>query len=385
MKKKIIGIILALTMTVCVFSPVSAAENSDVEISFRVGDSILKINGADVEVETPYVVGEGTTLVPVRVISEAFGAKVDWDDDTETVSISYEDKNISLQIGNKTAVVNGKSEELLAAPELTENFHTMVPLRFISETLGAEVGYDDATEAITVKKLVAAEPSETQPPKESTKPSATLNPEPSAEPSATLNPDAPMLSDADVKAIKNSYSRIRYYFEQSVLPDEIFSTDDYAPMIADTDLFESTIYIIWTNMAEKIILSTMADSETEYVFSTNNDIIGFFRNASIQCEFYARQNIEKVDFIDYDDGKIVIMTMKDCDELLISKYIGFKYDKKDKSMRMFTLEKSFDSYYMFCEITADSRGSIGVVPCEYDAFVEAVKAGAEPVVGIQRN
>lgn len=126
-------------------------ENKKVSISFKIGDSILSINGNDVEVETPYVAVEGVVLVPLRVISEAFGADVDWDGDTKTVSIGYGDKAVKLQIDNKTVSVNDEENTLEEAPQLTENGFTMIPLRFISETFGAEVSYDEETKGITVE------------------------------------------------------------------------------------------------------------------------------------------------------------------------------------------------------------------------------------------
>lgn len=135
---------------VVVLSDGEVAGTQSVEISFKVGDSILKINGEDVEVETPYVVGEGTTLVPLRVISEAFGAEVTWDGETKTVVIVHNENTITIQIDNNKAFVNDGEETLEEAPQLTENGFTMVPLRFISETLGAEVSYDEATQGITV-------------------------------------------------------------------------------------------------------------------------------------------------------------------------------------------------------------------------------------------
>ena len=70
---------------------------SKVEISFKVGSSILSINGNDVEVETPYVIG-GVTLVPIRVITEAFGAAVDWISETRKIIISCQDVEVRLQI-----------------------------------------------------------------------------------------------------------------------------------------------------------------------------------------------------------------------------------------------------------------------------------------------
>ena len=147
--KKFFSLITVLLAILLMCTAVYA--EGDVEISFKVGDSTLLINGKPTTVVTPYVVGEGTTLVPVRVITEAFGAKVDWDNDTRTAILEYEGVKINLQIGNKVAEVNGKAETLLAAPELT-NGSTMVPLRFISETFNAVVTYDEKTEGITVVK-----------------------------------------------------------------------------------------------------------------------------------------------------------------------------------------------------------------------------------------
>lgn len=156
MKKLLSTVAIILTTVMLLTVAPVFADNGDVEISFKVGDSTLMINGVAKTVETPYVVGTGTTLVPVRVITEAFGAKVDWDNDTRTAILEYEGIKILLQIGNITAEVNGKAQTLLAAPELT-NGSTMVPLRFISETFNATVDYEPETEAITVVKKASAE------------------------------------------------------------------------------------------------------------------------------------------------------------------------------------------------------------------------------------
>ena len=143
--------ILTAALTVSA-APLAMAGDDKVEISFKVGDSILRINGAETAVETPYVAGDGTTLVPLRVITEAFGAQVDWEGETKTITLSYPSVNIVLQIGNVVARVNDHSETLLEAPALSANGVTMVPLRFISETFGARVSYDNATQAILVTK-----------------------------------------------------------------------------------------------------------------------------------------------------------------------------------------------------------------------------------------
>lgn len=154
MKKEILSGILALSMLVG-GATVSAADIPEsTEISFRVGDSNIQINGEKVNVETPYIAGEGTTLVPLRVITEAFGAEVEWDGETKTITLKYPDVNMVLQIGNLTAKVNDYTQKLDVAPVLSDSGVTMVPLRFISENFGAQVGYDNGL--ITVVKTAAA-------------------------------------------------------------------------------------------------------------------------------------------------------------------------------------------------------------------------------------
>lgn len=147
--KKIISAVLSAAISLGGFA--AMADDARVEIQFKVGDSVLSINGSEVEVVTPYVKGKGTTLVPLRVITEAFGAKVEWVDETQTVNLEYPDVNISLQIDNEVVTVNDHKETLDVAPELIEGT-TMVPLRFISESFGADVRFDDETKAITVVK-----------------------------------------------------------------------------------------------------------------------------------------------------------------------------------------------------------------------------------------
>lgn len=152
MKNKVTSVAAALAVVfpLCAFAAEGEAADR-VEIDFAVGDNVLMVNGEPLEVTAPYVVGEGTTLVPVRVITEAFGADVGWDGDTQTVTLDYPGVSITLRIGSAEAQVNDHTEQLAAAPELYEGV-TMVPLRFISETFDASVNWDSETSRITVVK-----------------------------------------------------------------------------------------------------------------------------------------------------------------------------------------------------------------------------------------
>jgi len=89
------------------------------------------------------------TLVPLRFISEVFGGEVAWDAQNKTITISIRGKSIILQVGNLNALVDGTFVKLEQPPIIKEG-RTMVPLRFVSESLGAQVGWDNTSKTITI-------------------------------------------------------------------------------------------------------------------------------------------------------------------------------------------------------------------------------------------
>lgn len=162
MRKKWISLcmagVMALGCAVGVFAEdpelteVSNAEIEKVEISFSIGDDQISVNGEMVDYVAPYVVND-VTLVPVRLISESFGADVAWDEESQQATVTYGGVEIVLTIGSRIAQVDGEDVELLTAPEVT-NDRTMLPLRFITETFGADVGWEEETQRVTVVKEV---------------------------------------------------------------------------------------------------------------------------------------------------------------------------------------------------------------------------------------
>ncbi|MCD1258710.1 copper amine oxidase N-terminal domain-containing protein [Paenibacillus athensensis] len=124
------------------------AADNDINIKLQLNNESLTINGVDMKVEKPYLSNE-TTLVPLRVITTAFGAVLNWDSATKSIHLKYGAHAITLTIGSKTAVVDDQTLDLPAPPELA-NGTTMVPIRFISENFGAKVSYDAATSQITI-------------------------------------------------------------------------------------------------------------------------------------------------------------------------------------------------------------------------------------------
>ncbi len=121
-------------------------------VKLALGAADATIDGAPAAVAAPYLKGN-STMVPFRFIGEALGAYVEYADvaGTQTVTFSLDGINVVLTIGSTTAMVNGEAVAMPVAPEIN-NSRTMVPLRFISEALGAYVEYNPANGGITVTR-----------------------------------------------------------------------------------------------------------------------------------------------------------------------------------------------------------------------------------------
>lgn len=135
--------------TTLAFAPVTSfAMEKNIKISFVIGENKVSMNDEEIEVTASYIVDD-TTLVPLRVISEGLGADVNWDESENTITVEKDGNVISLQIGSTTATINGKAYTLPATAEIKDDT-AMVPIRFISEALNANVVWDKDTMKVTV-------------------------------------------------------------------------------------------------------------------------------------------------------------------------------------------------------------------------------------------
>ena len=90
---------------------------------------------------------EGRMLVPLRAIFEALGAEIAWDGNTQTVTAVKDGTTISLTLGDKNATKNGETIEL-EVPAKSVGGRTFVPVRFIADSFGVEVGWNDAMKQV---------------------------------------------------------------------------------------------------------------------------------------------------------------------------------------------------------------------------------------------
>lgn len=94
-------------------------------------------------------------LVPFRAIAESLGIDVTWDQATGTVHATGYGKNISLQVGNLSAQVNGTAVPLDVAPLILKS-RTLIPIRFFSEAFGCGVLWDGPKQTVRITSPVKA-------------------------------------------------------------------------------------------------------------------------------------------------------------------------------------------------------------------------------------
>lgn len=142
MKRKGVSIFLGICLSMAVSGTAFAAEPVN-----------LQVNGKNLPTDVAPVIRDGRTLVPARAISESLGADVNWDPATRQVSIVKNDKTLVLTIDNKEVTSNGQALPNLDVPPQIVNGRTMVPVRVVSEALGAEVNWDQASRTVVTTFL----------------------------------------------------------------------------------------------------------------------------------------------------------------------------------------------------------------------------------------
>jgi len=133
--------------------PITPAPLSVIEL--QIGNPMFKLNNQAMLLDSPPVIKYDRTLLPIRAVVEAMGGQVNWNAEERRVDIEYRGKTVTLWIGKNTAKVNGKEVMIdpsnpNVVPEII-NGRTMLPLRFVAESLGCQVEWDDKTKTITIR------------------------------------------------------------------------------------------------------------------------------------------------------------------------------------------------------------------------------------------
>jgi len=120
-------------------------------VKMTVGKLTGYVDGRGRVLDAAPVIRNSRTMLPVRFVAESLGATVGWDGATSTVTVSTDTVEIRITIGKAEATVNGAAVTL-DSPAFIENSRTYLPVRFVAENLGATVGWDGATSTVTLTK-----------------------------------------------------------------------------------------------------------------------------------------------------------------------------------------------------------------------------------------
>src|SRR5450756_2655803 len=149
--------LLAVLVTILLVAGLLGAALSSTTIKLWSGNASMSGNGVlqpiDAQGTKPVIVA-GRTLVPIRAVIEAFGGSAAWESSTRKVTVTLGKDSLDLWIDKPQASLNGTALAIDAAnsavvPVIT-NGRTMLPLRFVAESLGIDVQYDAMTRMITL-------------------------------------------------------------------------------------------------------------------------------------------------------------------------------------------------------------------------------------------
>ncbi len=110
------------------------------------------VDGKEIKPDVPAMMIEGTTMLPFRAILNSLGVadkQISWKNSSQSVQIKTDKTYIFLAVGVEGAIVNQGMVNLPAAPMIVDG-RVLVPLRFISEALGARVNWDGAANTVTI-------------------------------------------------------------------------------------------------------------------------------------------------------------------------------------------------------------------------------------------
>lgn len=136
----------ATTDTEKAFSPDITANNLSA-IKIKIGDKKIITDGKESTLSYPPIIEDERTLLPIRAIVEAIGGTVLWEGQTQKITITSADTKIMLTVGSTLAKVNNRIIPIEKAPKIYDGV-TLVPLRFVAESLNMSVNWNGETKEI---------------------------------------------------------------------------------------------------------------------------------------------------------------------------------------------------------------------------------------------
>ncbi|WP_265443489.1 N-acetylmuramoyl-L-alanine amidase [Acetivibrio straminisolvens] len=157
--RKLAFLLAVLTLVLLVAVPSFAASGEYYSGYWAVtSNAFIAVDGKVLTLERNPVVIDGRILVPARTTFQVLGVTTDWYPSYGVIEMSKGSKSITMSIGNKVAYTE-RSIKYMEAPPVLVNGTVMVPIRFVAETFGENVGWDAKNEVAYIGNKPAEVPS----------------------------------------------------------------------------------------------------------------------------------------------------------------------------------------------------------------------------------
>lgn len=147
-------VLIASCMAACSGAAFAAAlHRTETVITMQIDNPHMNVNGVTIDIDnsgTAPLIYNGRTLMPIRAFAESIGAAVTWNNSLKNVIISYNGRRMMLTIDDPIAYV-AYSESRLDVPPMIINDRTFLPIRFVAESFGCDVDWDEGTRTITAE------------------------------------------------------------------------------------------------------------------------------------------------------------------------------------------------------------------------------------------
>lgn len=197
-------------------------------IQLTINNPVMSGNGVTKQIDQGYstapVIKDGRTFLPIRAVISEMGGNIEWDGSQRKVTTLFDGRKVELWIGSKKVRVNGTEKTTDAVPYISDTGRTMLPLRFVGESLGCDVNWDAATQSVTIAYDTAAE--------------KTPNTNIPAATSSGVPASLPAPSIANLQLLKDE-GGVPYFRLEVTVPDSVITLDKERPANGYVDLESS--------------------------------------------------------------------------------------------------------------------------------------------------
>jgi uncharacterized repeat protein (TIGR02543 family) len=122
-------------------------------MKLTLGSTTISVDGKQVPIDAAPAIFNSRTFIPIRIITEVFGGSIAWDAAEQKVTVVRNGMTVDLWIGKNAAEIDGKSVSIDTNPAVVPVIsygRTLLPLRFVAESLGLDVQWDGTAHTITI-------------------------------------------------------------------------------------------------------------------------------------------------------------------------------------------------------------------------------------------